>query len=191
MSFTEIYGFGRDGNVGLFGEVVNAWRGAMAIWVILEKRYLEPLPMPLWMSPTDYKKNGYSRTHQMPNGKDDPLKQIWDLFEDGKVSRVDKIVLGTTFDKVIVMRENIEETAKAFDEFKGETSLKEQANILRKMLEDDSIIAVGWNQTSVNGDTWGNYNYNEETEESFPYNILTQTDHFDLYKDVFIMEKIK
>ncbi len=185
MSYTEIYGFGKDGDAGGLEDVKNAWRGAMAVWQIMEDRYLDPLPKPIWMSDKDYKKSGYSRTCQPPSFKDNepnPLKPIWDLWTNNKVSRTDKIVLGTTFDKVVVMRENIKETSKAFEEFKGETSLKEQAKILREALEDDDNIAVAWNQTSICGDTWSNYD--EEKEESTPYNLHKQTDHWNLYKEL-------
>ena len=187
MSYTEIYGFGKDGNAGGLEDVKNAWRGAMAIWGILEDKYLEPLPRPMWMSEEDYKERGYSRTCQPPSFSDNapnPLKPVWDLWNDEKVSRTDKIVLGTTFDRAIVMRANIEETAKAFEEFEGETSLKEQAKILHEALEDEDNIAIGWNQTSVCGDTWSNYNYDEEKEESIPYNLYKQTDHFDMFEEL-------
>lgn len=35
-----------------------------------------------------------------------------------------------------------------FREFEGETSLKEQADIIEKMLHDRNCIAVGFNQSS-------------------------------------------
>ena len=187
MSYTEIFVFRKDGNAGGLEDVKNSWRGAMAIWRILEKKYLDPLPRPMWMTLENYKELGYSRTCQPPSyidSKSSPQKPIWDLWNDENVSRVDKIALGTTFDKVVVMRGNIEETAKAFEEFKGDTSLNEQAKILREALEDEYNIAIGWNQTSVNSDTWSNYNYDEENEESTPYNLHKQTDHFDMFEEL-------
>ena len=186
MSYTEIFAFGKDGNAKRFADVGNSWRGGMAIWGILEDRYLEPLPKPSWMNDEEYKKHGYSRAAIPPlnSGAANPLKSVWDLWTDQRVSRTDKIVLGTTFDHVVVMSGNIEETAKAFEEFKGETSLKEQAKILIKALEDKDTIAVSWNQTSVNGDTWTSYNYDEKNEESTPYNIHKQTDHWNLFEEL-------
>jgi len=179
MSYTEIYSFGKDGNAELTEEVHNAWRGAMAIWRIMEERYLEPLPKPSWMGDDDYKERGYSRCGQPFLDEEHPLKAIWDLWKDSKISETDKIVLGSTFDNVVVMRENIEEIIKAFENFEGETSLKEQAEILRDILKDEETIAIAWNQTSVNGDAWSNY---EEEKEQTPYNLLEQTDHWDLFK---------
>lgn len=185
MSYTEIYAFKKDGNAIFLGETKNSWRGAMSIWRIMEERYLTPLSKPYWMLQEDYDKNGYSRCGAVSFGKEpNPIKEIWDLFVEEKVSRVDKIVLGTTFDKIIVMRENVEETIKAFQAFEGETSLTEQSEIIKKIFEDDECIAIAWNQTSVCGDTWLNYGgYDEETEEEIPYNILTMEDHGDLFDD--------
>ena len=185
MSYTELYKFKKDGNAESLGEIKNALRGAMLVWGILDKRYLEPLPKPTWMSQQDYNERGYSRCSAMfdPNA----MKEIWGIAKREEVSRVDKIVLSTTFDRVIVKRENIEETIKAFRDFEGETSLKEQADILEEALKDKDLIAVAWNQTSVNGDTWTNFgDYNEETEEYESYNILTDNDHWELFEDLTV-----
>ena len=37
MSYTEIYGFDKSGDAYMQEEVQNAWRGAMAVWSILEE----------------------------------------------------------------------------------------------------------------------------------------------------------
>ncbi len=42
MSFTEIYAFDKAGIPRLYGVVHNAWRGAMAVWNIMEERHLPP-----------------------------------------------------------------------------------------------------------------------------------------------------
>ncbi len=186
MSYTKIYKFNKKGDASGLVDIKNSWRGAMAIWGIMENKYLEPLPKPIWMNDKDYKR-GYSRTCQQPSFNDDapnPMKPIWDLWTNKKVNRIDKIVLGTTFDNVVVMLDNIKETIEAFEKFEGETSLKEQAETLKESLSDKDLIAVAWNQTSVCGDTWTNYNYNEETEESIPYNIKNQDKHWNLFDDM-------
>ena len=52
------------------------------------------------------------------------------------------------------------------------------------MLSSDNCIAVGWNQTSVNGDTWKNYGgYDEEKDECIPYNCLTMNKHWYLFDE--------
>ena len=170
MSRTEIYGFNKDGKAREIGGVQNAFRGAMAVWNILDKKYL-PLFEPEWaMVGGEYLRAADKVA----------IKEIWGLFKDEKVSIVDRIVLGSTFDKVIVEKENLPELLKAFREFEGETSLKEQADIIEKNM--DRVIAVGWNQTSVNCDTWSNFGgFDEEIDESIPYNILTMDEHWELF----------
>ena len=42
MSYTEIYAVNKNGDVEEYEDIQNAWRGAMAVWNILEERYLPP-----------------------------------------------------------------------------------------------------------------------------------------------------
>ena len=189
MSYTEIYKFGKDGNAENLGEVRNAFRGAMAVWMEMEKRYLSPYPKPMWMDDADYKERGYSRTSAsmgLPMGGKSPMQEIWDLGDIERVSKQEKIVMLSTLDNVIVMRENIEELREAFESFDGETSLKEQAEIIKEALTDEDVIAVAWNQTSVNADVW---TYYDEDEEYSQYNILTGEKHWKLFDD-FKEEKL-
>lgn len=95
-----------------------------------------------------------------------------------------KVALASTFDNVIIKKENMPKLISAFREFRGETSIKEQADIIEKMLNDENCIAVGFNQTSVNDDTWTNFGgYDEEKDEEIPYNILTGERHWELFSD--------
>lgn len=194
MSYTEIFYFGKDGKANSLDETQNSHRGAMAVWDIMDKKYLEPLPRPSWMDIDDYNKRGYRRSSAsmaLHNGINS-LKEVWDLWTSDKTSRIDKIVLGSTFDKVIVMRDNIDELIKAFQIFYevdgSNTSLKEQADILIEAINDDDICddicAIAWNQTSVNGDSWTNIIWDDEEDDYIPYNYLEQTDHFDLFKEL-------
>ena len=157
----------------------------MAVWRNLEKKYLTPLEKPIWMDQKDYDEHGYSRSSVPPFGdKPNPLQEVWDLFRKDDVSRQDKIILGTTFDNVVVMKENLQDVIDAFENFEFDTSLKEQAKIFREALEDDDLIGVAWNQTSVSADTWTNFNYDEEKEESIPYNLNEQKEHWSLFDEV-------
>ena len=180
MSYTEIYKFNKKGDAEFLDEVKNSFRGAMAIWIILEKKYL-PKYVPTWAMGDTSKE--YSRTSDFMGGG---LKEIWGLFESDKVSEVDKLVLGTTFDKVIVKKEDLENVVKAFREFEGETSLKEQADIIEKALkEDEDLIAIAWNQTSVNSGVWESDSGEEDEDgNQLPYNILNSDKHWDLFEDL-------
>ncbi len=195
MSCTEIYGFDKEGNVYLQAEISNAWRGAMAIWESLEEKYLSPyipdyIKHANWYSPEMsfneiVARNGFKPSRLLPSfGEGSPVQEIWDLADSEKVCVTDKIVLFTTFDKVLVKKEDLSRVIEAFNAFEGETSLKEQAAVLQKMLGNENCIAVGWNQTSVSADTWGNYNYDDETDERLPYNCLTQDEHYWLFDEL-------
>jgi hypothetical protein len=153
----------------------------MAVWNRLDEKYLPELPSD---NPFIGKMEGRNyRSAQMWNPN--ALKEVWDLYKNPDVSNTDKIVLGSTFDMVIVKRENLTELITAFREFDGETSLKEQADEIESLLKTDTdFIAIAWNQTSVNGDTWTNFGgYDDDKDEEISYNILTGTDHWDLFDD--------
>lgn len=159
MSATEINGFDQDGDAHQVGEVENAWRGAMAIWAEVERRYL-PEYIPEWAKgmSTDFiqrfHKDGFSRLTDVLNL--DAMNEILELFEKNEVSLVNKIVLGTTFDHVVVKRKDMPRLMEVFRAFEGNTSLKEQADIIQAMYESGEWVAVAWNQTSVNADRWDN-----------------------------------
>lgn len=176
MSYTEIFKFKKDGNADYLGEVKNAWRGAMAIWMHLEKKYLPPY-YPEWAQYINDPDREYSRTSSIGN---EEMQKIWDLVRDERLTEAEKIAMVSTFDNVIVERENIPFLVKCFREFEGETSLKEQADVIELAYnKDDDLVAVAWNQTSVNGDTWMNKGgYDEDPDEEIPYNILTMNDHW-------------
>ena len=195
MSCTEIYGFDKDGNAFLYDEVPNAWRGAMSVWKRMEKRYL-PRYIPRWMKASwkykesmtdeeiidafDYLPSRLTSVDQEASG------EIWALFENDSVDIGDRVVLGTTLDNVLVRKNELDAVARAFEVFEEEpeTSLPEQAVILRKMMEDENIIAVGWNQTNINADSWESPSADEETNECIPYNCLTGTKHWWLFDEL-------
>lgn len=176
MSYTEIYKFKKNGNAQKIGDINNAFRGAMAVWSILEKKYLPPF-MPSW---ANGKPGNYTRLSDFKNA----IKEIWNLLNAEQVSESDKIVLCSTFDNVIVLKEDLPKLITVFREFEGDTSLPEQADILENYFNtDDDLIAVAWNQTSVNGDCWINYGGINDDSEAIPYNILTMTDrHWNLFE---------
>ena len=195
MSQTEIYGFDQSGNAYFKAGIKNSWRGAMAIWSFLEEKYLPPY-IPDYIKATNWyydgigfdevvENLGYKPTRvTSPLGKDNPLQEIWDLADSEELSLDEKIVLYTTFDSMLVKKEDLPRVIEAFNKFEGITSLKEQASVLTEMLEDENCIAVGWNQTSVNAKTWDNYADDEKTDDGVSYNCLTQDEHFWLFDEL-------
>lgn len=160
----------------------------MAVWVFLEKKYL-PKYTPDWAIKIGEENKDYSRTGAMCE-KNNPMQEIWSLFKSDKITSSERIVLGSTFDNVLVKVRGISKVLKAFREFGGETSLKEQSDLIEKAIKKNKkIIAIGWNQTSVNGDTWSNEHYDEKLDENKGYNLEKDTRHWFLMDSVFEIEK--
>ena len=182
MSYTEIYKFNKEGDAIFYDEVKNSHRGAMAVWCHLEKKYLPSLSKPenYWWSAKENEYN--SRTIVYSSGDNNPMNEIWSLDKSDKLTIHEKISLSTTFDNVVVKKENIPIIIEAFNNFGFETSLPEQAKILEKLLDDDDCIAVAWNQTSINGDAWERQDIDDETDEIIPYNLNYCDKHWFLFK---------
>jgi len=169
MSSTIIYTFDKNGNAQHFADVKNAWRGAMAVWMELEKRHLPPF------------RTGYSRMAAFYD--ENAANDIWNLANRADIPIHERIVLHTTFDNCLVKVEDIPKVITAFREFDGITSLPEQADLLEKLPND--TIAVGWCQTSVSCDNWSNFGgYDEENDASIPYNCLTMNKHYWLFDEL-------
>lgn len=181
MSYTELYKFKKNGNGVFLDEVQNSHRGAMSVWCILEERYLsEFIPDYVKNLPMSLRQTTYSRV----SGKN--IKEVWDLFYDDNVSLTDKIVLGTTFDNVIVYKKDFKKVIDSLNNFGDDnrTNLKEQAKIIESIINSKLVIAIGWNQTSINGDNWSNYGGYNRNDNPIPYNILTGNKHWDLFEDI-------
>jgi hypothetical protein len=156
MSYTEMFGFNKNGNAYDLAEIKNSWRGGMAIWNYLYDKYIGG---------------------NFPMFGADGFKQLNAKFD--KMPECEQISLLTTYDYALVKREDFQKIIDAFRKFEGDTSLKEQADIIEDALADEDCVAVGWNQTSVNGDNWTNYGgYDDEKDECIPYNINTGDKHW-------------
>ncbi|MDD3029850.1 MAG: hypothetical protein PHS57_06195 [Alphaproteobacteria bacterium] len=168
MSYTEIYGFNSRGECEWMAEIRNAWRGAMAVWQDLEKRYLTPVR--------------YGT--RLLSFRNDTSKEVWELFYDPRLSETERIVMGTTLDNVLVRASDATRILEAFRAYPGETNLKKQADAIEQLCADGDCTAIGWNQTSVSGDTWANAGgFDEEKDESIPYNFLTMDKHWWLFDE--------
>ena len=152
MSYVTIFGFDKEGNSFEIGDINNAWLGAMAVWSKMSEKYLRK----------DFSIMG--------------PKEVWNLFDSEKISHIDRVVLGSTFDKVIVKKENFEDLIKCFNEFEGNTNLKEQAKLIQENMNKTDYI--GFHQNSVSCEFF--FDYNLENEE-----------HWFLYDDVNEVENKK
>lgn len=157
MSSTEIYGVKSDGEVIFADETRNAWRGAMHVWNTLSEKY--------------------GIQGEMFGG----FQNLWKLADTGTLQDFENIVMKSTFDDVVVKKEDMPTLLKSFREYAKQypnSSLSEQAEIIeREILNNDEMIAVCWNQTSVNENPWSD-GYDEEADEEISYNILTGKRHW-------------
>lgn len=198
MSYTEIYAFNEDGYAYEYGETRNAWRSAPIIWKFMEEKYLPPyipnyVKCCYWYNPAmNYesicKHLGYHPSRFPDFSKEKTgFKEICDLVDNENVSTTDKIVLHTTFDYALVKKQDFNRIISAFQEFEAEgSSLLEQAEIFKEMMKDNSIIAAGWNQTSVNCDNWANFNnrYCINDDKNHAYNCLIDDKHYWIFDEV-------
>lgn len=193
MSCVEIYSFDKAGLAHLVGTVNNSFRGAFAVWAGLEKRYLSP-HIPSYVKGANWYADGMTyeqvckRIHYEPSRVTDicnskAMREIWDLFYSKEVSLIDCICLGTTFDYVLVRRENIGKVIDAFLHFESNTSLLEQAEILQKILLNQDCVAVGWYNSNSAGNSWETSGF-EKDGKNTPYNCTTQKDHWWLFDEI-------
>lgn len=149
MSYTEIYAVTKKGNPIFIGEAKNAHLGAMWIWSLLFDKYIK----------NNEKK--YFNNH---------WQEIWDLVKNKKLSTYEKVVLISTFDKFILLKEELDLFLKCLNLFNKlslinnelNPNLIEQEKILLNNKKYNKYIGFIWNQTSVNGDRKQAYNIEGE-----------------------------
>jgi hypothetical protein len=143
-----------NGDVVKVGETEDAFRGAMFIWTQLGKRY-----------------NAGSVMDFSP---------LWELRDTPRMQPNDGLVLDTTFDGAVVMKDDIPKVLEAFAEFNEEfpgSSLPEQADIInREIMNRDDMVGVCWNQTSGIEHAWEVRD--TATNDYVPYNVNEQTEHW-------------
>lgn len=82
MSITEIYAIEKNGDVVPYGSAKNSWLGGMHVWKSLDEKY-------------DLGGN-------MMFG----FERVWKFFDKGIYEKYEDVLLGSTFDDVIVLKEN-------------------------------------------------------------------------------------
>lgn len=199
MSSTQIIAFDRNGDASVYGAVRNSWLGGMAIWTEMEYRHL-PRYIPEWISSYGIARDryktmsdeeirrriGYVATRCSSLGDNNGMHEIWELYKNQKVPDYEQITLLTTLDGVVVMKEYFDVVIMSFKAFGGKTNLPEQIDILRRMMNDDNVIACAWNQSSVDGNAWTSYDYCKACEEceghARPYNLFKDDDHWIMFE---------
>ena len=160
MSYTEMFKVPEKGPVQSVAEFGNAFRSAWHVWSEMAQMYL------------------HRNTAEMLSGG---MQEVWDLCKNEDIPLGYRITMRATFDMVMVRRENFARLAVAMENFAamfGPGSLLEQAKALLSLVDDETIYAVCWNQTSVAADAW----WICEGEEGRPYDIARDGDHWFLFE---------
>lgn len=174
MSYTTLYLVPESGEIREYAEYRNAYGLAAYCWTSLCDRYLDGVQ---WIL------------------SDDAIKRLWGLAKDGRMPEHHKIALRTTFDNVMVRRENLLRVGDAFDQFvkdfppgKQACSLSKQAADLRLLSHNAKCFAVCWCQTSVAADAWMTRDDDEVNEEGDPvyrgWDISKDEGHWFLFDEV-------
>lgn len=159
MSTVEIYAVRKSGDVELYAEVENSHRGMQVVWREMESRYL-PLYRPSFVP--DYVDDNQlvQYLHYKPTRvsalEEDAMKEVWNLINLPNVSLLEKWVLGSTYDKVIVERSAFDDLIHAFHSFFSDpdaSNLPEQADIVEQMTLDEDIIGIAWSISQI-GSPW-------------------------------------
>lgn len=164
MSFTEIYAVTKKGNPIFIGEAKNSNLGAMWIWVNLFNKYIK----------NNDKK--YFNNH---------FNEIWNLIQNKNLFIYEKIVLVSTFDQFILLKEELDLFLKCLNRF-NKSSLINSEDILNPNLVEQEIILLNhkkynkyigfiWNQTCVNGDKKQAYNIEGDKNYYSIQNYLGQS----------------
>jgi hypothetical protein len=163
MSRTTLYVVRENGDIESHQDFSNAHRGAMLVWIKLGEKYGIPDPMMLLLN-------------------EEKSKQVWGLAKRSDVSEADQITMKTTFDRVLVASEDFPKLVSAMREsaktLPDHCSISEQADAIEKLIGDTTVVAVGWNQTSVT-QAWEDY-YDDAAEN---YNLTRANKHWYMFRD--------
>lgn len=163
MSYCDLTFF-RDGRPAEHVEFRNSWCGVARIWDALFKRHIEK-----------------QREHD--SWLFDEGKRVWALWDNEAVPDFARRVLGVTFDNAIVgsrffpaLVADLRRFERDYDAFPSHLDAWVQA--IEARLDMDG---VGLYATSVSRHPW--FDWDEEAEESTPYDTRTGTRHWDPYAE--------
>jgi hypothetical protein len=172
MSYCSIVTF-QDGLPSDEAEFPNSWGGASRIWDALFEKYLKnpDIPYDMWFRAAE-------------DGT------LWKLADSEELSDCERAVLASTFDYAIITNENFARFAQHLREFVGMYPVPDKVDHLADwaaFIEDCNADVVGFHATSVGQNLW--YKWDDEKDESVPYNLNDGQDHFDVYHQIGCSEE--
>lgn len=154
MSYVEVFKVKTNGDVEEYGEAQNSHGYAHLVWMALGEKYL----------------GGFSLLN---------ASLTWNLFDSDKITKDEKIILGSTFDRVWIKKELMPDLIRILHDFyyshcreKVGTMLVVHG-ILSEMLLEKDTMGCAFNQSSIGEAFWEVYDADSEDEGCTPYNVLT------------------
>jgi hypothetical protein len=178
VSSCEVYGVSRRGVVRYVGGARNAFGGAFWVWSNLAD-YLGYIP-PRGPDGREGNERAIALMHAMDGRPDNVFSRTWEHVKPaGRLPMAYRIVLLTTFDGAMVMRDDIPRVCSAMEvvcrRWPSRT-LTDEVELLQRVLTDKRrFVGVVWNQTSVNS-AWS-------TESGRPWNIHRDGGAWDIFED--------
>lgn len=187
MSYTTLYAVNNRGVCHGYREYRNSWGAAAFVWNALVEKYWPLKPG--------------QKSWERPVGMGGDMKPVWALAKQQDLPVYERVVLITTFDNMMIRREDFNFVADCFEQFDvalnpnrkipfEDTSTPQVACHMmafafdfRKLADDKKVCAVCFQQTSVSDDMW--YDYSRKK----PYNIYSKGNDkhwflFDEYPDL-------
>jgi hypothetical protein len=167
MSRTEIYKVKDNGEVVFYGEATNSRGYGALVWDVLGKKYVDP---------------------NFIFFDDNLFSKLFKLFENGKMKKRDRIILGSTADHVYIAKEGMPKLIDALRSFYLEygsdkvITLLVSAKILEKMLAEPDTRGCAFNMTSVVDAYWEKYN--SATDSYSLVNIDTDEKVWELFEEM-------
>lgn len=147
----------------------------------LERKYL-----PKHISKYGHKSRCFEGT---VNGDFIHLQEIWDLIQDKRLTRNERIVLGFYFTRSFAFG-NKTELVNAFKSFDAEHDTNTSCGRIAEIIENDNCPDhIGYRERSSSSDDIFGMYYDEEKEEDIEYNWKQQNEHFDLFKYIEDIER--
>lgn len=168
MSYCQIIEF-VNGKAQGGQEFSNSWGGSACIWTCLYDEYLRnpDISYDCWLSESG-------------------SKRLWDLVNDDRLSDFEKSCLAFTYDYFIVEKKNFKRFCNDLRKFNQKYRFENNGKVCHLInwliyIEHlpPEVEAIGLYGTSVGENTW--FEWDEDKEESEPYNLATGEKHVELY----------